>query len=152
MNEIESLQNQINILQDKLNELLKETTTSQFTDVMSKNGFILESIWGGKYWIKEINKNYSFWFNFEDDVYMWGISDNVNEENFWESDNFENFDECYANYVNEKDNFKLKRIKITYISDEELIYYPNIDIHVESIVDKIYFYDENCSWEVVSES
>ena len=152
MNKIESLEQKIAEISAQLAKLKsKKQNDDNPVKSLTDLGFNYQNIWDSTYWIKEIDDNFKFWIstNYEEE-YCWGVADEAECENFWESIYYESLEECINNYLENKDKFQKTKIRIVY-EKEMLIYQPDIKMYVENMIGGMDIDDPELQWKEVTE-
>jgi len=146
MNEKEIL-NQINVLMNSLREINKiKHDVNLYKSNLEQLGFEKEYHEEDEFrFEKPINEQYAFWFEFcggsmSGDYFVWGVFNNG--EIFYESESFEDFDQCLKNYLNNKHFYQIKTLKVTQkisllVDTRDSIEDMKIEYDLHSIIDNI---------------
>lgn len=118
-----TIDNEIKETQSKLNKLLeaKQKIAQEIKSTIASRlialGFYETKDYGDNHYAKSIDgdNRYSFWF-YIDDCYNWGVADESLSCNLHESDEFDNFDDCYNDYLKNKDSWGFKKATVSFTS------------------------------------
>jgi hypothetical protein len=134
----EELKQKIESLKEELAKLESELAID--FEALRKEGFVLHKLADISHYVKYINERYIFWFYIpeEDAVtknYSWGVSDIVHYANLIEND-FNNFDDCFANYLKNKSNYVVKKFRVIY-DRERFVDLSNYKPYVDEFIDTL---------------
>jgi hypothetical protein len=112
----QEIRNQIQTLQNSLNEIIQSKhDINLYISILEKLGFEeFEKEENNFCFQKLINESYYYWIEKQDDKFAWGIWDDENCDQTYESDEFQDFEECQNDYLNNKDFFQIKTLKATF--------------------------------------